>query len=153
MKIAHLLFDGDHLYRLEEAETNLVAKQEANALLNSQVDILTKQLKELQAGKAAYEKHVRDLTALLTKERRKHVTEPEQVAWKRLHSVLQPKIATLQWTSTKRAVQATASTVSEAQTEDPSTLDVSTAGAVLMVFHLNAALTACSAVPSQHMTR
>ena len=96
MKIAHLLFDGDHLYRLEEAETNLVAKQEANALLNSQVDILTKQLKELQAGKAAYEKHVRDLTALLTKERRKHVTEPEQVAWNCLHSVLRPKTATLQ---------------------------------------------------------
>lgn len=76
--------------RLEEAETNLVAKQEANALLNSQVDLLTKQLKELQAGKAAYEKHFKDLSALLAKERRQkaadtteeqqngdHVTDPQ----------------------------------------------------------------------------
>ncbi|DBA76756.1 TPA: hypothetical protein ACH3X2_008784 [Trebouxia sp. C0005] len=76
--------------RLEEAETNLVAKQEANALLNSQVDLLTKQLKELQAGKATYEKHFKDLSALLAKERRQkaadtteerqngeHVTDPQ----------------------------------------------------------------------------
>ena len=85
MKIAHVLFAPDH--RLEEAETNLVAKQEANALLNSQVDILTKQLQELQAGKAAYEKHVKDLTALLTKERRKN--SPEQVA---VHSKFKPAL-------------------------------------------------------------
>ena len=58
------------IVRLEEAETNLVAKQEANALLNSQVDLLTKQLHELQAGKAAYEKHFKDLASLLAKERR-----------------------------------------------------------------------------------
>lgn len=77
MKIAHLLFDGDH--RLEEAETNLVAKQEANALLNSQVDILSKQLQELQASKAAYEKHVKDLSLLLAKERGKHASESDQV--------------------------------------------------------------------------
>ena len=86
MKIAHLLFAPDH--RLEEAETNLVAKQEANALLNSQVDILTKQLQELQAGKAAYEKHVKDLTALLAKERRKHPVE--QVA---VHSNHKPAMS------------------------------------------------------------
>lgn len=81
MKIAHVLFGGDH--RLEEAETNLVAKQEANALLNSQVDILTKQLQELQASKTAYEKHVKELSALLAKERRKHAPESEQVCDKR----------------------------------------------------------------------
>ena len=76
MKIAHLLCD----HRLEEAETNLVAKQEANALLNSQVDILSKQLQELQAGKAAYERHVRELSGLLAKERRKQNSDAEQVS-------------------------------------------------------------------------
>lgn len=71
-----------HDHRLEEAETNLVAKQEANALLNSQVDLLAKQLQELQAGKAAYEKHVKDLSALLAKERRQHAADPTQVLLK-----------------------------------------------------------------------
>lgn len=66
-------------HRLEEAETNLVAKQEANALLNSQVDVLTKQLLELQAGKAAYEKHFKDLSTLLAKERRQHAPDSKQV--------------------------------------------------------------------------
>ena len=66
-------------HRLEEAETNLVAKQEANALLNSQVDLLTKQLKELQAGKAAYEKHFKDLSALLAKERRQKAADTKEV--------------------------------------------------------------------------
>ncbi len=66
-------------HRLEEAETNLVAKQEANALLNSQVDLLTKQLKELQTGKAAYEKHFKDLSALLAKERRQQAADTKEV--------------------------------------------------------------------------
>lgn len=66
-------------HRLEEAETNLVAKQEANALLNSQVDLLTKQLKELQAGKATYEKHFKDLSALLAKERRQKAADTTEV--------------------------------------------------------------------------
>ncbi len=66
-------------HRLEEAEVRLVAKQEANALLNSQVDLLTKQLQELQEGKAAYEKHFKDLSALLAKERRQHAPHPKQV--------------------------------------------------------------------------
>jgi len=57
----------------------LVAKQEANALLNSQVDLLTKQLQELQAGKAAYEKHFKDLSALLAKERSKNT--PDSKVW------------------------------------------------------------------------
>ena len=61
----------------------LVAKQEANALLNSQVDLLTKQLRDLQEGKAAYEKHFRDLSALLAKERRQHKLDQQQV---HLHS-------------------------------------------------------------------
>lgn len=65
--------------RLEEAEVCLVAKQEANALLNSQVDLLTKQLRELQEGKAAYEKHFRDLSALLAKERRQRQPHQKQV--------------------------------------------------------------------------
>lgn len=64
--------------RLEEAEVCLVAKQEANALLNSQVDLLTKQLRELQEGKAAYEKHFRDLSALLAKERRQRQPHQKQ---------------------------------------------------------------------------
>lgn len=64
--------------RLEEAETNLVAKQEANALLNSQVDLLTKQLQELQAGKEAYEKHFKQLASLLAKERREHLGSSKQ---------------------------------------------------------------------------
>lgn len=66
-------------HRLEEAETNLVAKQEANALLNSQVDLLTKQLQELQAGKAAYEKHFKDLSVLLAEERREKAGQSKKV--------------------------------------------------------------------------
>ena len=66
-------------HRLEEAETNLVAKQEANALLNSQVDVLSKQLQELRAGKEAYEKHFKQLAALLAKERRDHSAQTKQV--------------------------------------------------------------------------
>lgn len=75
-------------HRLEEAEVRLVAKQEANALLNSQVDLLTKQLQELQEGKAAYEKHFKDLSALLAKERRQHAPHPKQV---HLHSAVQTR--------------------------------------------------------------
>ena len=70
---------ADH--SLEEAETNLVAKQEANALLNSQVDLLTKQLQELQAGKEAYEKHFKQLASLLAKERREHLGSSKQVCF------------------------------------------------------------------------
>ena len=72
------LFD-DH--SLEEAETNLVAKQEANALLNSQVDLLSKQLQELQAGKEAYEKHFKHLAGLLAKERREHLGNSKQACF------------------------------------------------------------------------
>ena len=84
-------------HRLEEAEVRLVAKQEANALLNSQVDLLTKQLQELQEGKAVYEKHFKDLSALLAKERRQHAPHPKQV---HIYSAVQTRVDGVHLTQT-----------------------------------------------------